>query len=186
MKTGQGAVRSIPMTPKADSSKRQWNTVMNGYLLILPFFNLPTDDYFLFAHGSHRFHGFCSFGAGQVRGKWSGLWLSLIREIRGIENRRPKGKAIRVLLLNIKIKRRIWINPSGQQSFSLSSPSWRQSPQRSACRAARDRHTEYYLYGTRISLISRMNYIAIRCIPSDRSSTLKFTRMPTFLLAILR
>ena len=146
MKTGQGAVRSIPMTPKADSSKRQWNTVMNGYLLILPFFNLPTDDYFLFAHGSHRFHGFCSFGAGQVRGKWSGLWLSLIREIRGIENRRPKGKAIRVLLLNIKIKRRIWINPSGQQSFSLSSPSWRQSPQRSACRAARDRIEHVYLF----------------------------------------
>ena len=30
---------------------------MYGYLLILLFLILHTDDYFLFAHGSHRSHG---------------------------------------------------------------------------------------------------------------------------------
>ena len=76
-----------------------------------------------------------------------------------------KSVSFRVFLFNIKFKRRIWINQSGQQSFSLSSPCLRQSPRPSAYRAARDRHTEEIL-STRISLISRIKQLYLLIILS--------------------
>lgn len=53
MKTGQSAVRSIPMTPKADNKQTTMKHRHERVLAHPAFSHFHKDDYFLFAHGSH-------------------------------------------------------------------------------------------------------------------------------------